>query len=476
MTARTRGKITGHRSTSMSPAWSPNGESIAYTSFFNGAPGLYLADLGERPQAPDHHLRLAQHQPVLLAGRRQVAFARSFDGNVEIFTADMDGGNLRRLTNSNAIDTNPAWSPKGGEIAFTSSRAGNPHIYLMDSEGANQRRITYEGTYNDGAAWSPDGDLIAYTSRRDGRFQIAVTNVVTLESRVLTSGPGENESPTFSPDGRKIAFTSSRGGSNRSTSWISTAAMSASSRPRGAMISPIGREACQRGKGLIELKYEVPGSIGPKQYRPVFERGEIMNRKWMIWMVMATLLTFLYGCPKKKPATPPSDLNVETTTVPAPPSTPPPAQDVQQPATPDVADQTEDLLKSADLQVVNDELKRRGFSPDIYFDYDEATLSDDTRDKLSRNADLLKSQAQFSMTLEGHADSRAPASTTWPSASAAPTPSSDTWARWAWAPTACAPSATARSGRLHRVRGELLVAEPPRPHGDHRARECRLSA
>jgi peptidoglycan-associated lipoprotein len=131
-----------------------------------------------------------------------------------------------------------------------------------------------------------------------------------------------------------------------------------------------------------------------------------MNRKWMIWMVMATLLTFLYGCPKKKPATPPSDLNVETTTVPASPSTPPPAQDVQQPATPDVHDQTEDPLTSADMQVVNDELKRRGFSPDIYFDYDEATLSDDTRDKLSRNADLLKSQAQFSMTLEGHADSR----------------------------------------------------------------------
>lgn len=130
-----------------------------------------------------------------------------------------------------------------------------------------------------------------------------------------------------------------------------------------------------------------------------------MNRKWMIWMVMATLLTFLYGCPKKKPATPPSDLNVETTTVPSTP-TPPPAQDVQQPATPDVADQTEDPLTSADMQVVNDELKRRGFSPDIYFDYDEATLSDDTRDKLSRNADLLKSQAQFSMTLEGHADSR----------------------------------------------------------------------
>ena len=131
-----------------------------------------------------------------------------------------------------------------------------------------------------------------------------------------------------------------------------------------------------------------------------------MNRKWMIWMVMATLLTFLYGCPKKKPATPPSDLNVETTTVPASPTTPSTTQDVQQPAAPDVNDQTEDPLTSADMQVVNDELQRRGFSPDIYFDYDEATLSDDTRDKLSRNADLLKSQAQLSMTLEGHADAR----------------------------------------------------------------------
>ena len=48
-----------------------------------------------------------------------------------------------------------------------------------------------------------------------------------------------------------------------------------------------------------------------------------MNRKWMIWMVVAVLLTFLYGCPKKKPMTPPSDLNVETTTVPAPAPAPP---------------------------------------------------------------------------------------------------------------------------------------------------------
>jgi peptidoglycan-associated lipoprotein len=131
-----------------------------------------------------------------------------------------------------------------------------------------------------------------------------------------------------------------------------------------------------------------------------------MSRKWMIWIVVPALLMFLYGCPKKKPATPPADLNVETTTVPAPPPAPAAPQEVQQPAAPEVNDQKEDLLQSSDLQVVNSELQRRGFSPDIYFDYDESTLSDDTREKLSRNADLLKGNAQFSVTVEGHADSR----------------------------------------------------------------------
>src|SRR5262245_28886200 len=128
-----------------------------------------------------------------------------------------------------------------------------------------------------------------------------------------------------------------------------------------------------------------------------------MNRKWMIWIAVPALLVFLYGCPKKKPATPPADLNVETTTVPAP-AAPAAPEEVEQAAAPEVSDQAEDPLLSSDLQVVNDELARRGFSPDVYFDYDESTLTDDTRDKLSRNADLLKGQPQFLVTIEGHAD------------------------------------------------------------------------
>lgn len=129
-----------------------------------------------------------------------------------------------------------------------------------------------------------------------------------------------------------------------------------------------------------------------------------MNRKLMVWIAVPVLLTFVYGCPKKKPATTPSaDLAVETTTVPSTTTTTP--EEVEQPEAPAVNDQTEDPLLSADMQVVNDELRRRGFSPDIYFDYDESTLSEDTRQKLARNADLIKA-TQFLVTIEGHADSR----------------------------------------------------------------------
>jgi TolB protein len=208
-------RITGHRSTSMSPAWGPKGDVIAYTSFFDGPPYLYVADLASGRKRPLVTSGTLNTSPTFAPDGSRVAFAISVSGNVEIFTADLSGGNLRRLTHSGSIDTNPAWSPKGGEIAFTSGRAGNPHLYLMDSEGANQRRLTFDGTYNDGAAWSPEGDLLAYASRRDGRFQIAVTSIVTLATRVLTTGPGENESPTFSPDGRWIAYTSRRSGTKQ---------------------------------------------------------------------------------------------------------------------------------------------------------------------------------------------------------------------------------------------------------------------
>ena len=154
---------------------------------------------------------------------RAVLIRLASGGSSDIYVTGRAGGELRRLTTSRGIDTNPAWSPNGREIAFTSSRSGTPQLYVMDAEGTNVRRITWAGDYNDGAAWHPEGTAIAYSYRekRGSRFDIAVVDVVTGESRLLTEAPGSHESPSFSPDGRRIVFESNRTG--RRQIWVMSA-------------------------------------------------------------------------------------------------------------------------------------------------------------------------------------------------------------------------------------------------------------
>lgn len=209
---RNQRPVTAHKTISLSPAWSPSGDAIAYTSFFSGRPGLYLVQLpsgNKKGIVTDGSLNV---NPSFSPDGSRIAFTRSVgDGNPEIFVCDRDGGNLRQLTNSRGIDTSPAWSPNGRDIAFTSSRGGTPQIYAMDAEGANLRRITFEGSYNDGADWHPDGTKIIYSSRTGNRFDVVMADVVTHETRRLTAGPASNESPTFSPDGKRIVFARTLG-------------------------------------------------------------------------------------------------------------------------------------------------------------------------------------------------------------------------------------------------------------------------
>ena len=126
-----------------------------------------------------------------------------------------------------------------------------------------------------------------------------------------------------------------------------------------------------------------------------------MSRKPLIWMLTPLVVVPLFGCPKKPPRT--AEPPVSTQTEPA--SSPPTTEVAPGPIAP-TNDQVEDPLLSPDLQVVNDELRRRGFSADVYFEYDESTLTDETRERLARNADLLRGAPQLNLVIEGHADER----------------------------------------------------------------------
>ncbi|MEM8932277.1 MAG: hypothetical protein AAGE94_13935 [Acidobacteriota bacterium] len=208
-------RISGHRSTSGYSSWSPDGDALAYMSYFSGSPGIYYVDIASGEKIPIYTEGILNLSPSFAPDGQRLAFASSRDSNIDIYTCARRCTSPTRITRSAAIDTNPAWSPDGSKIAFTSSRSGRPNVYVMDADGSNVRRVSFEGNYNEGAAWSPDGSLLAYASRERGKFRVVVTSLVDLVTRIVVSGPDSYEEPAFSPDGRQLAYTTRRGKSSQ---------------------------------------------------------------------------------------------------------------------------------------------------------------------------------------------------------------------------------------------------------------------
>lgn len=195
----------------MSPAWSPNGERLAYVSFEGGRSMVYVQDVftGNRNRIAD--FEGLNSAPAWSPDGSRLAMTLSRDGNPEIYLMNLSGGGLTRLTNHNAIDTEPAWSPDGRHIVFTSDRAGKPQIYQVPAGGGDAQRLTFEGTYNARASYSPSGDrLVMVTNQGDG-YRIGVFYLQNRALQVLTDS-NLDESPTFAPNGDMILYASQVGG------------------------------------------------------------------------------------------------------------------------------------------------------------------------------------------------------------------------------------------------------------------------
>ncbi len=147
----------------------------------------------------------------------KIAFVSSRDGNAEIYVMDADGANVTRLTNNQASDGAPTWSPDGTQIAFASSRDGNRDIYIMNADGSGQVRLTTHEANDGGPSWSPDGSMIAFDSGRSGSSQVWRTNVDAGNwgsnlTQLTNDHPlgRVNNFLAWSPNGLWIAFEADR--------------------------------------------------------------------------------------------------------------------------------------------------------------------------------------------------------------------------------------------------------------------------
>ena len=206
-------RLTHHDADDYAPAWSPDGQRIAFDSDreengeINGEIYVMNAD-GSGLTRLTHH-DASDYSPAWSPDGQRIAFHSSRDGNREIYVMNADGSGLTRLTHHDASDSLPAWSPDGQRIAFTSNRDGrNFEIYVMNADGSGLTRLTHHDAGDYAPAWSPDGQYIAFWSVRDENFEIYVMNADGSGLTRLTEG----SAPAWSPDGQRIAFSSDREG------------------------------------------------------------------------------------------------------------------------------------------------------------------------------------------------------------------------------------------------------------------------
>ena len=209
-------RVTVNRALNITPSWSPDARSIAYTSYRSGFPDVYISNIYQGTMSVPLK-GTANNQnwlPAFSPDGTQVSFTTNRDGNSEIYIANRDGSGARRLTNHPNIDTSPTWSPTGTQIAFVSDRSGVPCVYVMGTDGLGLRQLSRENS--DRPTWSPAPfNEIAYTARTGPGYDIKVLNLAAGETRQLTFGEGSNESPTWAPNGRHLAFMSTRAGNSQ---------------------------------------------------------------------------------------------------------------------------------------------------------------------------------------------------------------------------------------------------------------------
>ncbi|WP_271078562.1 Tol-Pal system beta propeller repeat protein TolB [Aurantiacibacter sp. MUD61] len=210
--------ITNGQSTALSPRYSPDYSRIAYLSYVDGNPRIYVYDIDSGRQQLVTESPNATFAPRWSPDGRYILYSMAVSGNTDIYRVRSDGsGRPERLTSGPAIEVGGSYSPDGRQIVFESDQSGAQQCYVMDADGSNQRRISFFGGRCATPEWSPRGDQIAFTHIA-GDFRIAVMNPNGRNMRQLTNA-WHDEGPTWAPNGRIIQFFRTERNSGDTSIW-----------------------------------------------------------------------------------------------------------------------------------------------------------------------------------------------------------------------------------------------------------------
>lgn len=191
----------------ISPAWSPNGQKIAYVSFESGLPAIYISNIHTGKRQLITKFPGINGAPAFSPDGSKLAVVLSKGHNPNIYIVNLVNGKLRQLTHSYAIDTEPSWAPDGDSLLFTSDGGGSPQVYQLNVQTRKIKRLTFSGNYNAHASFAPGGQSIVLLHRGEdtnGQFGVGL---LYLQSGVIQVLSVDNDqSPSMSPNGNLIIY------------------------------------------------------------------------------------------------------------------------------------------------------------------------------------------------------------------------------------------------------------------------------
>ncbi len=197
----------------LSPAWSPDGEWLAYVSFVDRRSGanVWLQNIRTGNRRKIAQSEGAASAPAWSPDGKRLALRMSHKGNADIYLMDVASGSIKRLTRHPAIDTEPAWAPNGRQLVFTSDRSGRPQIYRVAAAGGKPERLTRGvGRENARASYDPKGERLVMVTNRGTGYQIGVFYMADGRMDLLTDGTLD-ESPVFAPNGAMVLYATRLG-------------------------------------------------------------------------------------------------------------------------------------------------------------------------------------------------------------------------------------------------------------------------
>lgn len=209
--------ITNGQATALTPRYSPDYSKIAYLSYLNGNPRIYVYDIGTGRQTLVTEGKGPTFAPRWSPDGKSILYSMAIAGNTDIYRVPATGGASVKLTDSPGIDVGGSYSPDGSKIVFESDRSGSQQVYVMNADGTNQKRVSFFGGRAATPEWSPRGDQIAFTHIA-GNLRIAVMNPGGGEMRYLTDS-WQDEAPTWSPNGRIVQFFRTAKTTGRTGIW-----------------------------------------------------------------------------------------------------------------------------------------------------------------------------------------------------------------------------------------------------------------